>query len=174
MENLHYFGIGSSFRTIEVTARAAKLRLMRDLGIPTIRKEAELIQRAQRESLHRPFGNWHSKSYAQLLCDNWDFAYKSGVKINLDVTLKHFQQEARIALAKKLVPYDMEERIRSKVSRWNFQGPPRLVASRLVRNFEMMQKAAPPAVISTYLRALWNGIPTSRRMRTCKDFKITG
>ena len=28
MENLHYFGIGSSFRTIEVTARAAKLRLM--------------------------------------------------------------------------------------------------------------------------------------------------
>ena len=28
MENLHYFGIGSRFRTIEVTARAAKLRLM--------------------------------------------------------------------------------------------------------------------------------------------------
>ena len=36
------------------------------------RPKANAIRRAQLETFHRPFGPWHSESFAQRLCDNRD------------------------------------------------------------------------------------------------------
>ena len=147
---------------------------MRDLGIDATRRKAELIQKTKTDCLRRPFGVWHDKSYAQMLCDNWTFIRQQGIKLSASRDLQQFQKEARARIARKLVPYDIEERIRKKIERWKFQDPPRLVVSRLARTFQILQERVPPAVRSTYLRALWNGVPTSRRMRTCKDYTIVG
>jgi hypothetical protein len=174
LENLQLFGIGASFRTIEVTARAAKARLLRDLGIDATRRKAELILKAKSDSLRRPFGTWHDRSYAQMLCDNWAFIHQQGINLSRSGDLKQFQKEARAEIVRERSHYDIEERIRRKIERWRFQDPPRLVVSRLIETFRILQERMPPAVRATYLRALWNGVPTSRRMRTCKDYTIVG
>ena len=69
------------------------------------------------------------------------------------------------------LPYMLESRIRDKISRWGFSEPAGWVARRITKNFELFSKRLPPATISSYLRALWNGVPTSRRMASLKSFQ---
>ena len=161
--------IGEGFRTIALTAKAAKLRLMRDLGPKEIHLKAESIRVAQLDSIRRPFGKWHQNAYAKTLRENWVSCKQHGVRIN--AAASNSQKASRAILVQKLCPFDIEERIRSKVKRWLFKDPPRHVAMRLARNFGALKGKLPPAVISSFFRALWNGIPTSRRMATCPDFK---
>jgi hypothetical protein len=172
LENLTCFGIGASFRTIWATAKAAKLRIFHDLGSREMKKKAELIRTAQMHSLRRPFGVWHARSYAKMLCDNYDQLRQKGIE--MDSSGDNFQKHARAEIQRRLAAYDLEERIRTKVKRWKFQDPARHVAVRLIDNFKVFQKRLSPATRATYLRALWNGIPTSRRMATCKDFNVVG
>ena len=174
MENLHCFGIGASFRTLGSTATAAKLRVVRDLGIAATRKKADRICTAQMNSLRRPFGSWHARSYAKVLWDNWEDYNRKGIALDISLHKQHFQKEVRASIARKVAPYDIEERIRVNTKRWKFQDPPRQVTMRLINNFRAAEKRLPPAVRATYLRALWNGIPTTRRMRTCEGFKKVG
>ena len=105
LENLHLFGIGQGFRTIELTAKASKLRLMRDLGVTHVQKQAERIRLAQLDSLCRPFGRWHSRSYAKCLCDNRRNLRTLG--INIAPKTEEFQKAVRDATVRKLEPYDM-------------------------------------------------------------------
>ena len=170
LENLNRFGIGAGFRTISLTSSAAKLRLMRDIGPKAILNRAESLRLAQVDSFSRPFGKWHQCAYVETLCTNWNMFKRQGISI--DASIANFQSVSRLMIAQKLAPFDLEERIRSKVMRWHFKDAPRHVAARLVKNFETLSGKVPPAVISTYLRALWNGIPTSRRMATLRDFQM--
>ena len=64
----------------------------------------------------------------------------------------------------------VETRIRNEISRWKFSEPVGSVARRLACNFELFRRRLPPAVASCYMRALWNGVPTSRRMASCESF----
>ena len=123
---------------------------------------------AQRDSFKRPFGKWHQNVFVATLCDNWKMCKRQGIQIT--PSSHNFQKMSRAALSQKLCPFDLEERIRSKMKRWCFKDAPRHVAVRLVKNFTTFEGRLPPAVISTYFRALWNGIPTSRRMATCENF----
>jgi hypothetical protein len=168
LEHLHMFGIGPGFRTIGHTAKAAKRRLMRDLGFAEVKKQAERIQFEQLDSIWRPFGNWHNQSYAKRLCDNHRYLLSLG--INISPKTEDFQKAAQDAIAHKLGPYNMENRIRCKIDRWRFLDPPGHVAARLCKRFRILQKGASPAVTANFLRALWNGAPTSRRMRSMPDF----
>ena len=43
-------------------------------------------------------------------------------------------------------------------------------AERIAKNFQAFKGKLPSATIASYFRALWNGIPTSRRMATCSGF----
>ena len=49
----------------------------------------------------------------------------------------------------------------------------RHVAQRIVCNFGLLAKTVPPAVRASYLRVLWNGVPTSQRMASMLGFRVT-
>eukprot|EP00973_Karenia_brevis_P052466 7290200-Karenia_brevis.AAC.1 len=82
----------------------------------------------------------------------------------------HHQKIVRAAIVKQTLPYFLETRIRTKIERWKFSEPAGWVARRLAANFQILSQRVPPTVISSYLRALWNGVPTSRRMASCASF----
>ena len=175
LENLSQFGIGTGFRTIELTFYAAKLRVIRDLGLAHVSSKAESIRTVQADYLRRPFGMWHNRSFATVLRDSFSHFQKQGIiPQSIRRWTGNFQKLAREAIAQQICPYDLEENIRKNSSRWKFKDPPRHVAARLVGNFQLFHGKLSPAVVATYLRTLWNGIPTSRRMRTCKEFKVVG
>eukprot|EP00973_Karenia_brevis_P013977 1897181-Karenia_brevis.AAC.1 len=71
LEHLHLFGIGQGFRTIVLTAKAAKLRLMHDIGVKRICLQAKRIRDVQKDFIRRPFRDWHNCSFAKTLCDNY-------------------------------------------------------------------------------------------------------
>ena len=132
---------------------------------------AKSICEAHKTAWNRPFGQWHYQSIATRLCDNHDSLRRSGIKIEKLATYhKDFQKQARVEIARTLRPYDLEERLRSKIKRWHFADPPRHVAARIRDNLKAFANVLPPAVIASYLRALWNGIPTSRRMSSVQNF----
>ena len=53
------------------------------------------------------------------------------------------------------------------IDRLVFPGPPAHIAARCARLFGLLSQRANPAVRAGYLRAIFNGWPTSARMRTC-------
>ena len=77
-----------------------------------------------------------------------------------------FQENARRMIKARTEPFSAENRIREKVVRWKFSGPAAHVARRLERNFLKVGEFCRPCVSSSLLRLLWNGVPTSARMRT--------
>jgi hypothetical protein len=172
LENLNCYGIGNGFRLIEHSACAAKLRLLRELGLYRIREMNENLRIAQSNFLARPFGAWHYKSFVQTLCDNEKQLRADGISIgsissgSQCKTQLNFQKEARLQITSRRGHFDLENRIRRKIARWKFYDPPAHVATRCMRMFGHLGKTASPAVCAGYLRALWNGWPTSARMRS--------
>jgi hypothetical protein len=101
LENLDQFGIGTGFRTIALTAEAAKLRLMQDLGPKILCDKAESIKVAQRDSFKRPFGQWHQNAFVATLCDNWNMCKRQGIQIT--PSSHNFQKISRAALSQNSV-----------------------------------------------------------------------
>jgi hypothetical protein len=172
LENLDLFGIGKGFRLIECTACASKLRLLSELGSRTICRLDEELRMAQSNHLARPFGAWHRKSFVHALHSNAQQLRAEGISIDSirgkrkDKSTFHFQKEARLQITIRQSNFDLENRIRHKIARWKLPGPPAIVAARCVRLFTHLGKNASPAVCAGYFRALWNGWPTSARMRS--------
>jgi hypothetical protein len=179
LEHLSAFGIGRGFRRLEWTAKAAKLGLLHSIGGKYLRAHVESIRKAQATSWKRPFRVWHSSGYASMLCDNEVALKLRGVTreaINDQVKASRMaclQRASRALITQRLAPYSLYERVRHNAHRWKFTDPPHHVAERLVRNIIIFSSSVPPAVRASYLRALWNGVPTSRRMRTMMSFQST-
>ena len=87
--------------------------------------------------------------------------------------LPSFQQTSRALIVQSTAPYSLYDRVRHNAKRWKFTDPPHHVTERLVRNIISFSSLVPPAVRASYLRALWNGVPTSRRMRSLSNFQST-
>ena len=177
-EHLGLYGIGNGFRSISHTARAAKLRLLHSLGGTYCRHRKERILVAQSNYLRRPFGIWHNRGYAIVLCDNEDALAALSIQrraINIHQSEQHhsFQKAARKLIVARSMSYSMEERVRKKAKRWKFKDPLNHVTNRIINLFNAMRSVVPPAVRASYLRALWNGIPTNRRMASMDSFKVT-
>jgi endonuclease/exonuclease/phosphatase family metal-dependent hydrolase len=176
LEHLSAFGIGQGLRRLEWTAKAAKLRLLHSIGGRYLRAQAESIRKTQSESWKRPFGRWHSAGYAKTLCDNEVALKLRGITwgtINEKVKsggTASFQRACRALITQKIAPYSLYERVRHKAKRWKFQDPPHHVSERLVWNINLFSSLLPAAVRASYLRALWNGVPTSRRMKSLSSF----
>ena len=179
LEHLGSFGIGTGFKQISVTAKAAKLRLLQTIGKNYIVRKHEQILSAQSDHGRRPFKGWHNASYAKILYDNERELRGLGIHgdsilaVAQDASPNSFQRQARKLVVRHFTPHSIEERVRHKMKRWRFYDPPRHVAERIVNNFNLLAKSVPPAVIASYLRALWNGVPTTRRMGTMAGFRCT-
>lgn len=178
LEHLGRYGIGSGFRQLCYTTNALQLRVLHKMGERYVKDRDAVIQRAQLDTFHRPFGKWHQASYASRLCNNLKTLASYGISketIANHPTGNHrnnFQKIARDVVVHKMVRYSCEERIRRKIKRWKFTDPPAHVTNRIMNNIDVMKKAVPPAVRASYFRALWNGIPTSRRMASMKGYIV--
>jgi hypothetical protein len=119
----------------------------------------------------RPFGKWHDYSYVSRLRKNEFDLRRVGITVQgvlLDIKSGkglNFQKKTRELITKKTSKYCMEERIRCRTARWKFSGPPAHVAARCVRLLGILKLRVNPAVAAGYLRALFNGWPTTARMR---------
>jgi hypothetical protein len=179
LEHLGLYGIGNGFRMISHTAKAAKLRLLNTLGGTYVRHCKERILSAQADSLRRPFGAWHSCGYAKVVHDNERTLAAANVhrgliiRFQLEEKKASFQKISRELIVRSSLPYSMEERVRKNPARWKFAEPLNYVTHRIIRNMKLFASSTPPAVRSSYLRALWNGVPTTRRMRSMPGFKCT-
>ena len=142
LENLACFSIGNGFRTIQPTAKASKLRLMRDLGIRNIRKSADSIKMTQLESWRRPFGAWHASAYAMILCSNWKLLVED--RLVIDLSAKDCQKKHLARICSLNGRFDLENSIRYKVGRWGFSDPPGIVARRLAKHFTLFKVPCPP------------------------------
>ena len=76
------------------------------------------------------------------------------------------QKLARHQIMTVASAYNDEFRIRSKMQRWKFSGPEAIVAARVSRNFKTIGNKCRPCVVATFFRTLWNGWPTTWRMRS--------
>ena len=83
-----------------------------------------------------------------------------------------FQKVARQVIQAQFSPFHFENRTRHKLCRWKLEGPEAIVARRACSNFELLKVHCRPCVVSAYLRTLFNGWPTTERMRSMKDVQI--
>ena len=84
------------------------------------------------------------------------------------------QNATRAMLQARLEPYDGECRLRKKIQRWKLDDPPALVAARLENNLKIIGARCRPCVVAAFFRTLWNGWPTSARMRNMAGACSTG
>lgn len=172
LEHLRKFGIGTGFRLVTNTAPAAKSRLVRDLGYNKIADMNTASKEIQSDFWSRPFHEWHNRAYVTILYENYSQLRRDGVikraheiadAEQSDVSQKLLQ----VAFVERNAAYQLEARIRQKTNRLHFLDPPAHTARRLVKVFAIFASNASPAVRASFRRALWNGWPTSARMRTC-------
>ena len=177
-EHLGRYGTGTGFQQLCYTAKASQLRVLRKMGERYVKDRDTVVQRAQFDTFHRPFGKWHQASYASRLCNNVKTLASYGIskeKIANHPIGNHrssFRKFARDMVVHKMVRYSCEERIRRRINRWKFTDPPAHATNRIMNNIDVMKKAVPPAVRASYFRALWNGVPTSRRMASMKGYIV--
>ena len=127
LENLKSFGFKNEFKTIALTARAAKLRVVEPVAADVTQKCGEL-GRTLADSWARPFGASHNSSFYQTLQSNIaelsnynifiaDIHSRSSSKEYLRKSKTSFQREARDVIKNKLDGFDAEERMRTRVKR---------------------------------------------------------
>ena len=161
LENLAAYGFPANFRSIDLTAKASKYRIAVTIAADAEKKCREL-DLVQRENLSRPFKCWHQRAFYRILNDNRIEVERMG---KLDAHKECLQHVARNAIQKATMSYNAEFRVRSKMQRWRFEGPEARVACWILQNCATVGRHCRPCVTSTYFRTLWNGWPTSRRMR---------
>jgi len=187
LEHLKQFGFPAEFRTILITAAAAKLRVCDDVAKDAADKHRAL-QMLWLESSHRPFSQWHGRSFFTVLHTNVETLRQRGITLdNVHVACSSgasrqrccdksisFQKEARSMIQMAWRKYSLENRVRSRLTRWRFIGPEAHVARRVCSNFPVLHEYCRPCVTSSYLRTIFNGWPTSARMRTMQGASPIG
>jgi hypothetical protein len=148
LEHPGMFGVGNGFKQISHTAQAAKLRLLHTLGGRYCRQKKQQILEAHANYFCRPFGAWHYRGYAKVLCDNEDTLASHKIARRDIETIRSagsasFQRCVRELIVSHIHPYSLEERIRKKTQRWKFADPPRQVTDRIVRLIGLLRKSVP-------------------------------
>ena len=78
-----------------------------------------------------------------------------------------FQSAAETHIKRAILGrYAAESRIRTRLARWEFDVWPRLMARRVQDNFDCIAAWCHPRISASYLRVVFNGWVTDRRMRT--------
>jgi hypothetical protein len=143
------------------------------------------------DHLRRPFGTWHNRSIFKILLDNKMELDQAGATLkDIRKKVKHgsqlhdkkekkmrndsFQRVARKLIKERLQPFDSVERIRRLIKRWKLKDPPGRVAQRIANNMMVVQRICRPCAAGMFFRTLWNGWPTSARMRSMQGAATTG
>ena len=154
------------------TADAAKLRVIASNFLDLHRMHERLVD-VQVEHLRRPFGEWHRASFVQILVDTKKKLNSLGIRCN-PVNTRHQTRINEISLQSSIrqqIVHNITNdqyilnRIRQKLQRWRPSSPIAHVSRWVLHNFDTLRKYCKPCVGSAYFRALWNGWPTSRRMK---------
>ena len=182
LENLTVLGHPMALRSIVHTAMASKLRICATIARDSRRRHREL-DNVLLDNLRRPLGDWHSQSLYSILEANRAALQDHGItvaSVRADPSCAgrkqdaYFQRAARAMIQATIAPFNAENRIRHKLERWNLSGPPAHLARRACLNFTLVQDCCRPCVASAYLRTLWNGWPTTHRMRTLQGTVVIG
>ena len=181
LTHLKQFGFPAEFPDPFVMGTAAKLRVICQAVPHAAKLHQELLQ-VQSEYLHRPFKDWHYRSFAAVLVQNLERAQQAGINVNLiyrnakKARKKMKLQEQFLAPVRSLlyVSYNMEERVRKRIARWKLAGPPGVVTRRIIRNIQRLSKLASARVVACSLRSLFNGWVTDQRMRGVLTHSIRG
>ena len=169
LENLHLLGLHSA-RTIDATAKAAKLRVLHR-ACPDARRMWHELRCVQMESIHRPLGAWHRHSFVEVLVENEDSLQECGITRNkIDQAKSEKQRFQHVARGMIVNPArsltTMTERVRHKLGRWKLDAPLGILIQRAFRNYPILMRNCRPCIVAMQWRTMWNGWPTSARMRS--------
>ena len=172
LSNLTKFGFAAEFPNPIWMLMSAKLRVTTFVIKDAKSLHKELVD-LQLEYPQRPFGNWHTNSFATVLYRNQCRLHDAQITPRAvfsqlpSLTEKcHFQQKATEMVRNALAdPYDAENRIRNRMQRWKLTDPPGHIARRAIKVLHSLSKRAPPRLVAHAFRTLMNGWITDERMR---------
>jgi len=163
LENLSKYGFRVEFRTIQCSAIAAKARIVRDI-LPTNHHASDDLVLSYLESDHRAFGMWFQHCYSYVLARNTRLLSDKGLSLHCSLT--EVKQAFQV--------YNAEPRLRQKIHRWKLASPPAHTARRILANINEIGALCRPCVVGAAFRTLWNGWPTSARMRSMPGISVCG
>ena len=166
------FGFPSSFTNPVDLSLAAKLRVIETVA-PDCRDRCAELAFLDDAVLQGPFGNWHRNSYFGILSRAEEHLNRMGISraavrraISSPPSVgarRSFQATAVSLIRAKSGSRD--QRLQSKIARWGFPGSAADSSARIRSNFALIHRWCPPRVAAAYLRAVFNGWTTCRRMR---------
>ena len=174
LEHLQSFGFPLEFRTLEKTARAAKIRVVENI-IPDLAHFHRNLEDIQLDNLSRPLGAWHQNSFVAILQRNLIELQKMGITRSsvqrdaaecMQTAAPPFQQLARQAIARTMRDHDSMARIRHKFQRWKLGILPGHIGIRVLKTLNLVGARCRPCVLACLWRTMWNGWPTSARMKS--------
>ena len=163
LENLKRPGFPSEWRTINKTAKAAKLRVVQQI-FPDLQMLFIELQSLHAGNARRPFGPWHSQSFVATLRNNVIDLNTMGISMSQIEAIrspKDFQTLTCEFIVRKGNSYNLEHRLRSKLLRWNLRILPGHIAPRALRALATMASTCKPRVLSMFWRTLFHGWPTT-------------
>ena len=83
-----------------------------------------------------------------------------------------FQTAVRNAIVQAECNYNVHNRIRHKFKRWKLDILPGHIPARVLHTLELVSAQCRPCVAATLWRTMWNGWPTSARMRQLNNSTI--
>ena len=174
LEALPTLGFPVGMREPAKTAKAAKIRIL-DQIVPDLWQLLHRLKSEQAEYPRRPFGVWHSQSFLHTLDRNQKRLQEDGLhleKLRAQVkdtkgdVIAGIQALIRAEIATRSgTDAHLENRLRKKLVRWNLEGPPRQLVQRALCNFQTLAGTCRACVRASLFRVLWNGLPTSYRMK---------
>ena len=190
--NLHQLGMPRPFRSLEVMAKAAKLRLytsdnarhgglkIDELYAAVWAAGSELTFPARTVWWFNGFRN----SIIAVLVDNAralaaqgingkELLRSLGAKLALSHTPLEAARKAHSQLQRAITqavqrtqPYNLHFRVREKLLRWDLGDNQRIHAERFTRHLHMLQQQAPPRITAAVISTGWNRWCTARRFQT--------
>ena len=141
------------------TAKAAQSRVVSNV-VPDLRRLLHQLWCDQTEFFRRPFDRWHYHSVLHVLKENQESLIAAGINTAASQALVREQLVQNVRAGGY-----MEGRLRKKIARWDLEGPIRHLVERASNTFAVIAHRCRPCVLASLFRIIWNGCPTSYRMR---------
>eukprot|EP00973_Karenia_brevis_P094540 12423019-Karenia_brevis.AAC.1 len=180
LENLTAFGLKFNFRTIRISAVAAKLRIYKcfEHEVIEMRESLQIVRLSESTRLDQLV----DETFVDRLIKNREEVERAGIclyTIGRQLSLSgcsHSDRQQKLlrdAVKMKLEPYNAARRVQAKIARWKFDGAPEEIAATVLQNYERIGSQCRPCVVASCFRTLWNGWPTSARMRSMQNHSGT-
>jgi hypothetical protein len=184
------YGQTRSFTSIAVMAAAAQARVGHfeplGVGANAWRTKAARLDRAIRESPYFDrrvnWAGWYDRSHVKTLSNNaLSLAGQNITRASIEDEIaggmprpwtgpmadrirRSFQRTVYGRILRSRAP-DPVDRMRYKIVRWKLEGPPAVVARRVLANLQRLKGLVAPRVAAACLSALWNRWTTARRFQ---------